>query len=807
MNKSKSKVWLLPLLLSAIWCLLLFALFQRSLHNEQHHVFEMARMQAATLYGQMVDVRAWNAAHGGVYVKESEYGAPNPWLPEEIRQARLADGGKLVLVNPAYMSRQIAESAATSGIRLRITSIAPLRPENMADAWENAALRLGMQGMHEVFSLEKNETEKTDEEGAGFFRYMAPLRTEKSCLHCHVHNQIDDIRGGISVSLPAKPFLKAANDAHNTLIYTYMIMALGGILGIGSLSFAINHSRLLAEEKNRIQSAFLANMSHDMRTPLTGIMGMSALLQGSLSPETHRKACAYLRSASSALLDMVTDITAHAALETGQIVCVRQSFYVKRCLKSCLDLFEPGCAEKGLQLNLRFADEFPEQVLGDEFRLRQALGNLVGNAVKFTSRGSIDIVAEALPADRNEVLLRIEVQDSGPGIDEQEMESIFERFVQGAHARMHTIPGTGLGLSISRELARLMGGTLEARNAPKRQGSIFVLSLRCGLPQDGNDTVCPAQKQDVTNGKKPAAKLRILLAEDNRVSAFFIQETLHSAGHSVKLTSDGGQAMNALSAAKGAADLDMAILDLRMPLLDGFELIRRIRSGKTGACQKLPIISITASNSEAAHKELDGLVLLRQMEKPLDAASLLKAVQDLHEQAQQEREGQEKPGPHRTVPAKSVTVMTDSAAVSAEASAHGTFPASTDSPACKNPGSTIFDQQAALKAVEGKQALLLTLVGVLLEDLPDCLGELQNAIRNADTGNVHRLAHALKNSAAMLHLDDLHDASSRLEIAASQGRDLAPAWQKLQTALPEAHKALAAFLETGQGAAEQESRP
>ena len=255
MRYSTVKPYILPLLLSAIWCLLLLVLLQRAMRNEEHHATELARLQARTLCAQMLDTRAWNAAHGGVYVRESAYGAPNPWLPAEMRRAALASGESLVLINPAYMSRQIAERSSTKGARLRITSSNPLRPESRADGWEAAALRSISLGEPEVFKLDESTPDQQN------FRYMAPLRTEADCLPCHANSRLHEVRGGISVTLEAEPFLQTIQEYNTALGYTYALMGLAGILGIGSLSFAINRKRLLAEHKEQMNSAFLANMS------------------------------------------------------------------------------------------------------------------------------------------------------------------------------------------------------------------------------------------------------------------------------------------------------------------------------------------------------------------------------------------------------------------------------------------------------------------------------------------------------------------------------------------------------------------
>jgi len=744
MQYSTVKPYILPFFLSALWCLLLLVLLQRGMRNEESHATELARLQARTLCAQMMDTRAWNAAHGGVYVRESEYGAPNPWIPEQMRRATLANGERLVLINPAYMSRQIADRSSTKGARLRITSSKPLRPENRADVWEEAALRSISLGQHEVFKL--------DEAAPGLqnFRYMAPLLAEADCLHCHTNSRLHEVRGGISVTLEAAPFLQTIEEYNATLGYTYALMGFAGILGIGSLSFAINRKRLLAEHKEQMNSAFLANMSHDMRTPLTGIMGMAELLQEERDEEKKRQACRYLRSAAAALLDMVTDITTHAALDTGRLQCTRQAFSLEASLATCLELFRPACAEKGLALDLAIAEDIPPVLLGDEFRLRQALNNLVGNAVKFTERGGIRLEAGGERAGGNEYMLYLKVRDTGPGIAPEEQTRIFERFVRGSQGQMHSTPGTGLGLAITRELAGLMHGSLALESRPG-EGSCFTFSLRCALPADTEGTSArhPAKEAKTVSHDRSAAPagapkaLRIVLAEDNKVSAYFLQEVLRKAGHSVAVAGDGLDALALLR----SSPADIAILDIRMPGMDGLELAERIRKGNAGVDPKLPIISITASQSDAVQTQLRQLGVHVQAEKPLRAGRLLQLIGEAYE--------------NTSTPAQTAKV---------------------------------FDLAAALEKVEGNHALLRKLAGVLLKELPLQKQALARAMEQNNLAQVHYLAHALKNSAAMLQLLQLQAAGAALEDAAHAQENCQQAWQALQETMPEAQNALRAYV-------------
>ncbi len=731
------KPFVLPLVLSAAWCLALLLLYQRNASNEEAHATELARLQARTLSEQMLDTRAWNSAHGGVYVRESEYGAANPWIPENMRRVELVGGERLVLVNPAYMSRQIAQRSADRGARLRITSHRPLRPDNLADTWEQAALLQISGGAPEVFAL-RNEAENKED-----FRYMAPLRTEAACLQCHASSIVGDVRGGISVTLDAEPFLQAAHEHRALLGYIYGVTGLSGVLGIGGLSFAFNRRRVLAEQKAAMKDAFLANMSHDMRTPLTGIIGMTDLLRRDATPEVRRRACAYLQSASRALLEMITDITEHAALDTGKTECLNKPFVLKKSLENCLELFRPGCEEKMLDFRLEIAPGMPATLIGDEFRLRQALGNLVGNAVKFTEQGHVLVRVSGEREDDGRFLLRLEVEDTGPGIPPQEMERIFERFAQGSENRRKGIPGTGLGLTISRDLARLMGGKLRAVDAPG-PGSTFILTLRCPLPEED---IAPAEKINASAGcveAAPAGSLRIVLAEDNRAVAYFMRQVLEEDGHDVRAAHNGLDALALLA----QCPADMAILDVRMPGLDGPELIRRIRNGACGIDPTLPVLSVTATLSADLRNELERLGRTALMEKPFSAARLIDAVRALAKDML--------PLPRERTEA--------------------------DAARC-------FDAEAALAAVNGDSRLLHTLAEVFLEELP----AFRAALEEAAAGNPENLrlpAHALKNSAGMLRLDALRTACAALENAALRGEDTDPPRLKLERALVQAEHAL-----------------
>lgn len=495
-RKNGPAIWL-PLLACFFWLVFTLALYRQAVRVDEAHRLELEHTRLSTVARQLMDARNWNAAHGGVYVLKSAYGQPNLWLPEAERTVDTEDGRTLVLMNPAYMSRQLAERNSEPGIAISIISNVPLRPENKADAWESEALGQCTEGAWEIFS-----SPETD--GQGKLRLLSVLVAQESCLRCHLGRQVGEVLGGISVSQNADAYMHNAVLRQRNMRLLYSLLGLTGVLAIGGLTLNLTRRRWLAEETSRMKSAFMARLSHDMRTPLTAILGMSELLQQKgVSEKERRNALRYLTQAGSALLEMVRDVTDHASLEQGALQLRADPFSLRAALEDCTALFRPVAEAKGLDIDLDVDPQLPDAVVGDSFRLRQALGNLVSNAVKFTELGRVRVCVG--PAERrmtsasfgsaDSLCLRILVQDTGPGLPFEDAERIFESFQRGVDAS--SAPGTGLGLYIARTIARRMGGDVTVNSAPGR-GSCFVLEvcLQLSGSVDGKKSGSKADSQD-----------------------------------------------------------------------------------------------------------------------------------------------------------------------------------------------------------------------------------------------------------------------------------------------------------------------
>ncbi|WP_232285942.1 ATP-binding protein [Solidesulfovibrio carbinoliphilus] len=340
-----------------------------------------------------------------------------------------------------------------------------------------------------------------------------------------------------------------------------------------------------ARQANRAKSEFLANMSHEIRTPLNGIMGMVHLAR---MQSLDRTTLSYLELADASaqhLLGIVNDVLDIAKMEAGKIRLARQAFDLRREFEATLTPLRIAAQGKGVVLDHAVAPDVADHVVGDVGRLRQVLTNLVGNAVKFTGQGRIDVRVdrEGAADEAGGQRLRVTIRDTGIGVPADRLERIFESFEQ-AHTSAHALyGGTGLGLSIAKRLVELMGGDIRAESR-EGEGSTFAFTIRL-------EVVAPAPQEPGSAAATAGRPLRILVAEDNPVNRLYIQELLRQLGHQVLLAGTGREALETL--AQGGFDL--VLMDIRMPEMGGDEATRIIRtSPPDGVPREVPIVALTA---------------------------------------------------------------------------------------------------------------------------------------------------------------------------------------------------------------------
>ena len=469
-------------------------------------------------------------------------------------------------------------------------------------------------------------------------------------------------------------------------------------------------ARDAAEAASRAKSEFMANISHEVRTPLNGIIGMTDLVLASPMGEEPRQYLRLVRSSADSLLHIINDILDFSKVEAGHLQFDLAPFDLAGRLDSVLQPLGLTARRKGLTFDVRVADSVPPVVVGDAGRFGQVLVNLAGNAVKFTTEGGIRVDVEqapSLPGDAaGQVRVRVSVRDTGIGIPADKHALIFEAFTQGDGSTSRRFGGTGLGLSIAARIVERMGGTLQVSSVPG-EGSVFTLVVPF---ERGSADDLPAQSSDGLSrllGRIDAPELpvrptetlrplRVLLVEDNPVNHRLAHEILSRRGHSVTVAENGREALDRLC----DAIFDIVLMDVQMPEMNGLDATRAIRAGEHSTGRHLPIVAMTAHAMAGDRERCLAAGMDEYLSKPIRAEALISHVERF--------------------------------AKPTDSSSSGPAPA--------------FNLDEALQQVDGDRDLLAEIAAIFLSDAPAMMADVAAAVAAGDPAAVSRTAHQLKGS-------------------------------------------------------------
>lgn len=458
----------------------------------------------------------------------------------------------------------------------------------------------------------------------------------------------------------------------------------------------------IAEMAIYAKDSFLANMSHEIRTPLNAIIGFTDLIAKSQLNPTQKEYIENVQTAGENLMLIINDILDLSKIDSGQLIIETQPFSLKNTLKHTYELLKVKVPHD-IEFNLFLDAEMPDMIMGDRGRLNQILTNLAGNAIKFTQEGEITISVKKIAENDSSYTLRFSVKDTGIGISEDKLVTIFDRFTQAEESTTRRFGGTGLGLNIVKQLIELQQGVINVKSTPGRGSEFyFILSFGKAFAGNGQETEIIVPEE-----QKPIQKLSVLLLEDNILNQKLAKSVIDEFGFSLDIANNGEEGIEMFL----KKPYDLILMDLQMPVKDGYQTTEYIRCELKS---DIPIIAMTAHSLVGEQQKCFDIGMNGYVPKPFKQAELLSEIN---------------------------RVMN------------------------KKPAATFkgIDLSYLLEMSCEDQNFVNEMIGLFVNKVPNEIDLLEKAITNKDYDSVKKIAHNMKSTLPIFKLDDLMMHLSELE--------------------------------------------
>jgi len=502
----------------------------------------------------------------------------------------------------------------------------------------------------------------------------------------------------------------------------------------------LKRAKEAAESANRVKSEFLANISHETRTPMNAIIGMIDLVLTTELDEKQRDFLDTAKAATDSLMDLINNILDFSKIESGQTKLQEKNFDLHALLRAVMKSVEIRTREKKLGTELSIDSDVPAIIKADPNGLCQILSNLLGNAIKFTEKGKVAIVAirNSEPETENEkdseIQIHFAVSDTGIGIPPDRIEQIFDRFTQADSSSTRCFGGTGLGTTISKQLAEMMGGRIWVEST-EGQGSTFHFTIKAKPGETPAQSIAPVSPQ--RDGGKPGKTLRILLAEDNPLNRKLTVTVLNARGHDVVVADDGRAAVETFE----QGHFDLILMDIQMPQMDGFEATRVIRKKEAETGTHIPIVAMTAHVMEGDREQCLASGMDDYVPKPIQRDELLAVIERFFTPSAESE--------------KKSSAPEASGEVSDEASGEVS--------------EEVFRKTSLLEIAGGNTGLVKKLIKIYLSNLPNLMSQIEEGIAVGDGKVVGFGAHSLKGMSYNLSAGLVARAALELEKMGKDG--------------------------------------